>query len=70
VITDDAVVIIAVVVIVMSALLGCSFEESVSATAEVTAVVSFGCVLQHSGRIRLRCFSRIHNFNQTMLMTE
>lgn len=43
--TDDNVVIVAVVVTV-SASLGCSFEEFAS---EVTTdVVSFGCVLRHS----------------------
>lgn len=44
--TDDSVVIVAVVATVVSASLGCSFEESAS---EVTTdAVSFDCVLRHS----------------------
>jgi len=52
--TDDG----TAVATVVSALLGCSFEGSASATAEViTAVVSFECVLEHSKIINIKLYS-------------
>lgn len=52
--TDDG----TAVATVVSALLGCSFEGSASATAEVVmAVVSFGCVLGHSKIINIKFYS-------------